>query len=100
MWFFISTGKVTICAAKTYQTTVLDLLDLGLLVAVLVLAHAHGVKQATCMEEGYELTLLIALLSLVLKRGFLTGLMRCCGFSRHMRCQLACMPVSFGLRNF
>ena len=56
MWFFISTGKVTICAAKTYQTTVLDLLDLGLLVAVLVLAHAHGVKQATCTEEGYELT--------------------------------------------
>jgi len=38
--------------------------------------------------------------SLVLKRGFLTGLMRCCGFSRHMRCQLACMPVRFGLRNF
>jgi hypothetical protein len=28
----------------------------GLLVAVLVLAHAHGVKQATCTEEGYELT--------------------------------------------
>jgi len=37
---------------------------------------------------------------LILKREFLTGLMRCCGFSRHMRCQLACMPVRFGLRNF
>ena len=35
--------------------------------------------------------------SLVLKWGLLTGLMRCCGFSRHMRCQLACMPVRFGL---
>ena len=41
-----------------------------------------------------------ALCSLVLKKGCLTGLMRCCGFSRHMRCQLACMPVRFGLRNF
>ena len=38
--------------------------------------------------------------SLVLKRGLLTGLMQCCGFSRHMRCQLACMPVRFGLHNF
>ena len=38
--------------------------------------------------------------SLILKRGFLTGLMRCCGFSRHKRCQLACMPVRFGLRSF
>ena len=29
--------------------------------------------------------------SLVLRKGFLTGLMRCCDFSRHsMRCQLAC----------
>ena len=26
--------------------------------------------------------------------------MRCCGFSRHMRSQPACMPVRFGLRNF
>jgi len=38
--------------------------------------------------------------SLVLEKGFLTGLMWCCGFSRHMRCQLACMPVRFGLRHF
>jgi len=37
---------------------------------------------------------------LVLKRGFLAGLMRCCGLSRHMRCQMACMPVRFGLHNF
>ena len=35
-----------------------------------------------------------------IERGFLTGFMRCCGFSRHMRCQLACMPVGFGRRNF
>ena len=35
-----------------------------------------------------------------IERGFLTGFMRCCGFSRHMRCQLACMPVRFNLRNF
>jgi hypothetical protein len=37
---------------------------------------------------------------LVLTIGFLTGLMRYCGFSRHMHCQLACMPVWFGLCKF
>ena len=52
------------------------------------------------MLWGLLLQLYVEWKSLVLKRWFLTGLMRFCGFPRHMRCQLACMPVRFNLRNF
>jgi len=49
------------------------------------------------MFWGLIMQLYVEWKSLVLKIGFLTGLMRCCGFSKHKRCQLACMPVRFGL---
>jgi len=52
------------------------------------------------MLWGLLMQLYVEWKSLVLKRKFQTGLMRCCGFSRHMHCQLACMPVRFGLRDF
>jgi len=41
--------------APTHQAAVLDLLLLGHIEVLLVLAHAHGVKQATCRAEQAQL---------------------------------------------